>query len=296
MTVKTGFAAIIGKPNVGKSTLLNQILGQKISITSKKAQTTFKQLIGIKTDAHTQTIYVDTPGLNLVRRRVVKRAFNRALNRAAQQAIVDVDVIVWIVDLFSWQEEEEWILEQIKTLKKPVILAVNKIDKAKNDGELLARLAFLGEKRTFAAIIPISAKTGKQVGLLEQKISELLPEMAHYWYPEDQVTDAQNEFLITEYIREKVVRLLGQELPYTTRVSLEKYELIDNTWHVYAILWAENEGHKPIIIGKNGERLKKIGMQAREDIETLLEKKVFLKLWVKILPRNKKHLLELTGI
>lgn len=272
-----GYVAIIGRPNVGKSTLLNRLLGQKISITSRRPQTTRHRILGIKTIGNFQTIYVDTPGLQARE----PKALNRYLNNAAFNVIYDVDVIILVVDGLRWQEQDETILQTIAKVEKPVVLAINKVDKLQMKERLLAYIDVVSHKFIFQAIVPISAQNGANVEQLEASINKLLP--SNPWlFPEDQLTDRNDRFLVAEIIREKLTRLLGQELPYALSVGVEQFVEEDKLIRIAASIIVERSGQKAIVIGKQGELLKKVGTLARRDIERLLAKKVFLQLWVKV--------------
>lgn len=272
-----GYVAIIGRPNVGKSTLLNRILGQKLSITSPKPQTTRHQILGIKTQNNIQTIYVDTPGLH----KGMKSAINRYMNRAASQVLTSVDVICFVVEDLRWTQEDEWILNKIKKIEQPIILVINKIDQIKSKAELLPQLNFLAQKANFAEIIPVSARKKDNIANLEISIAKLLPENP-YFFAEDQLTDRSERFLASELIREKLMRILQQEIPYGITVEIEEFKIKKQMLHISAIIWVERDGQKAIIIGANGEQLKNIGQQARLDMEKMFDKKVFLRLWVKV--------------
>lgn len=274
---RCGYVAIVGRPNVGKSTLLNCILGQKISITSSKPQTTRHRILGIKTEQNKQAVYVDTPGLH----KGVKHTLNRYMNRVASQTLDTVDVIGFVVDGLRWTEEDEWILAKLKKTKQPIILIVNKVDKIQPKTVLLSHLAALNEKHIFANIVPLSAKNGDNVAALEEIIYQLLPASPHY-FPEDQVTDRSDRFLASEFIREKLMRSLQQELPYALAVEIEEFKNKDNVLHINAIIWVERDKQKAIVIGEGGKLLKHIGQKARLDMEKAFEQKVFLKLWVKV--------------
>lgn len=278
MTIqKSGFVAIIGRPNVGKSTLLNHLVGEKISITSPKAQTTRWQIFGIKTLDNAQIIFIDTPGMH----REEKRAMNRYLNRLANAVLQDADVIVFMIDATKFKHEDELILEKLKESSKPVILAINKIDNLQDKKEILPVIEKLKDKYQFAHIVPISATKEENTNELEKAIVNLLPEGPQL-FPEDQVTDKSERFQIAEIIREKLINSTNEELPYTTAVEIEQLEVKDKITHISAIIWVERPGQKIIIIGKGGAGLKRIGTAARKDIEKLLGQKVFLRLWVKI--------------
>jgi len=282
---RCGYVAIVGRPNVGKSTLLNHILGQKISITSRKPQTTRHRVLGIKTEGDTQVIFVDTPGLH---KRATK-AINRYMNRAASSAIRDVDVVVMVVDRTAWTEEDELVLEEVQAVsgdhagdhRIPVILAVNKVDLLETKSDLLPHLQFLSERADFKAVLPISALNQHNVDELEACIEEELPESTHF-FPEDQVTDRSQRFMAAEMVREKIMRQLGDELPYAITVEIEEFKKQDAVLHIAALIHVERDGQKRIIIGKGGSRLRSIGAEARQDMEALFESKVMLRLWVKV--------------
>ena len=274
---RCGFVAIVGRPNVGKSTLLNHILGMKLSITSRKPQTTRHQILGVKTVDNIQTIYVDTPGIHQRR----GTAINIYMNRAATSVLNDVDVILFVVQANKWTEEDQAIIERFKKVSCPIILVVNKIDTLKSKKELLPLIDELSARYDYAEILPVSALNGINVDMLEQKIAPLLPEN-EYIYPDDQVTDRSMRFLASEIIREKLIRELGQELPYTSTVSIDKYVDAPDIVHIHATIYVESEGQKAIIIGKKGSRLKSIGTKSREDISKMIGTKVYLNLWVKV--------------
>ncbi len=274
---RCGYAAIIGRPNVGKSTLLNHILGMKLSITSRKPQTTRHQILGVKTADNTQTIYVDTPGIHQRR----GSAINKYMNRAATSMLNDVDVILFVVQANKWTEEDQGVVEKLKLVSCPVVLVINKMDVMENKKKLLPLLKKLSEKYEFTEIIPVSALNGINIDLLEQKIAPLLPENDPV-YPHDQVTDRSMRFLAAEIIREKLIRELGQELPYTSTVNIDKYDDNEKIVHIHATIFVESAGQKAIIIGKKGARLKSIGTKAREDISKMIDTKVYLNLWVKV--------------
>lgn len=277
---RCGYVAIVGRPNVGKSTLLNRILGQKISITSKKPQTTRHQVLGIHTEGATQAIYVDTPGIHLAQGDRNK-AINRYMNDAATSALRDVDLVVFIVDRTKWTEEDELVFQRIEHLKVPVILALNKVDWLEDKAELLPFIQKLAARRDFAEVIPISAIQGDQVSVLEQAVAQRLPESIHY-FPDDQVTDRSQRFLAAELVREKIMRSLGNELPYQTTVEIEQFKYQGKTLHIHALILVEREGQKKIIIGEKGERIRQIGRDARVDMQDAFESKVMLNLWVKV--------------
>ena len=275
--MKSGYVSIVGRPNVGKSTLLNRILGQKISITSRKPQTTRHNIVGIKTIDTAQMVYVDTPGMHINN----KGEMNQYLNRAANQTLHDVDVILFMVEGTKWTDEDEAVLLKLTHTTIPVVLVVNKSDRIEDKTKLFDHMNKLSEKRDFTQIIPISAKNGKHIDKLEELVESFIPE-GELIYPEDQVTDRSVRFLVSEMIREKLMRTLGQELPYSLTVEIEKFTEEGGLVDVAAIIWVERKGQKAIIIGKHGENLKNIGQQARIDMEKMLDQKVFLELWVKV--------------
>ncbi|MBI5450644.1 MAG: GTPase Era [Gammaproteobacteria bacterium] len=272
-----GYVAIIGRPNVGKSTLLNRILGQKIAITSRKAQTTRHRILGIKTHDHVQAIYVDTPGIH----QAGKKVMNRLLNKAALDSLHDVDLVVFVVDGTRWLDEDQYILDKLGKFKQPILLAVNKIDQIDDREVLLPHLEFLSSQCNFAAIVPISAQKGENLAALEREVEARLPASPAY-FPEDQITDRSQRFLTAELIREKLTRNLGQELPYSLTVEIEKYDDQGELVSIYALIWLERESQKAIVIGKNGQLLKKVGTQVRLELERNLERKVYLQLWVRV--------------
>lgn len=274
---RCGFVAIVGRPNVGKSTLLNHILGQKLSITSRKPQTTRHQVLGIKTEGLVQAIYVDTPGMH----EEEPRAINRYMNKAATSALKDVDVAVFVVDQMAWTTADEMVLEKLSSLKCPVILAVNKVDRIENREALLPHLDMLSRKRDFAEMIPLSALKGMNLEPLEEAVGRFLPQSVHF-YPDDQITDRSERFMASEMVREKITRQLGAELPYSVAVEIEEFRKDGKTLHISALILVEREGQKKIMIGDKGERLRRIGQEARADMERLFDSKVMLRLWVKV--------------
>jgi GTP-binding protein Era len=274
---RCGFVALVGRPNVGKSTILNRLVGQKVSITSQRPQTTRHRILGIKTDQQAQIVFVDTPGLHARQ----TRAMNRYLNRAAVDSLRDVDVVIFVVEGTRWQEDDDWVLEKLSQLTCPVILAINKIDRVADKTDLLPQLEVLSGKREFAELIPICAKKGDHLQQLECAVRDRLPESPPC-YSEDQVTDRSERFLAAELVREKLFRKLGEEIPYGLTVEIERFRTEKKTLHIYALIWVEKESHKPIVIGNKGERLKEVGREAREDMQRVFGRKVFLQLWVKV--------------
>ncbi|MDO9424738.1 MAG: GTPase Era [Methylobacter sp.] len=288
-----GFVALIGRPNVGKSTLMNHLLKQKISITSRKPQTTRHRILGINTTDAGQAIYMDTPGMH----NSEKRALNRYLNRTAETTLLGVDVIVWLIDGLSWHEYDEVIFKKLEQAGLPVILAVNKVDKVADKEAILTFFNDAQHRFPFKHLVPISALKRTNLDQLESLIMTLLPER-DLIYPEDQVTDRSERFLAAEIVREKLTRRLGDELPYALTVEIERYDdCMDaggrathgavagekpGITKIYAIIWVERLTQKNIVIGKDGEMLKKVGTDARLDIEKLIGQKVYLQLWVKV--------------
>ena len=274
---RCGYVAIVGRPNVGKSTLLNYLLRQKISITSRKPQTTRHQVLGIKTEGQDQIIFVDTPGLH----KSAGKAINRYMNRAATAAIKDVDLVLLVVDRTAWTDEDEMVLQQVLQSGLPTILVVNKVDLLDDKSELLPHLEELAAKAEFAAILPLSALRRHNIEELETEILNFLPESVHL-FPEDQITDCSQRFLAAEIVREKIMRQLGDELPYAVTVEIEDFSQDGNVLHISALILVETKGQKKIVIGEGGSRLRAIGTEARTDMEPLFDSKVMLRLWVKV--------------
>jgi GTP-binding protein Era len=274
---RSGYVAIIGRPNVGKSTLLNFILGQKLSITSRKPQTTRHKIVGIKTENDVQVVYVDTPGMHENH----DKALNRYMNKAALTAVKDVDAIVFMIDRTKWTSEDEMVLKSLQYVKCPVILAVNKIDFLADKEDLLPYLQKLDEKGNFAHIVPMSAKTGHNIDRLETIIASFITKGEHF-YPEDQITDRSSRFLAAELVREKIMRQLGDELPYSMTVEIEEFRYEDNLLVISAAILIDRQSQKHIIIGDKGSRIKQIGRDARLDMEEMFECKVMLNTWVKV--------------
>jgi len=273
---RCGFVAIVGRPNVGKSTLMNHLIGQKISITSKKAQTTRHKITGVYTDERSQFIFVDTPGFQTRHR----NALNDRLNQNVTEALGGVDVVAFVVEAMRFSEADRAV---IRLLPKhlPVILVVNKIDRANSKAELDDFIQQLQQEFDFAGVEAVSAKHGLRIGELLARLRPHLPESVPL-YPEDAVTDRSARFLAAEIVREKLFRHLGEELPYAANVAVEQFEEEDGLYRIYIAVLVDKDGQKAIIIGKGGEKLKKISTEARLDMEKLFETKVFLKVWVKV--------------
>jgi len=274
---RCGYIAIVGRPNVGKSTLLNHLLHQKISITSRKPQTTRHRILGINSDEHHQCLFVDTPGLNAQ----FNKALNKVMNDTVFNVIKDVDLVLFVVERFIWNEADQFVLDALANAKVPVLLIINKIDLVQDKTELLPHIAELAKKREFAEIVPVSALGGHNLETIDNLVKALLPE-GPFLFPEDQVTDRSSRFLAAELIREKVTRQLGDELPYEVTVEIEKFERVKSVLHIHGLILVDKKGQKRIVIGKDGERLKQIGSSAREDMETSFDSKVMLNLWVKV--------------
>lgn len=272
-----GYVALIGRPNVGKSTLMNHLLGQKLSITSRKPQTTRHRILGIKTTDVGQAIFMDTPGMHSDEKRVL----NRYLNKTADSTLLGVDLVLWLLDGLYWHDFDERIFKKLEQAGLPVILVVNKVDKIKDKQAMLTFFAEAQKKYPFEQIVPVSALKNNNLEVLEQHIMALLPE-ADPIYPEDQITDRPERFFAAEVVREKLTRRLGDELPYALTVEIERFEEHPELSKIYANIWVERSSQKSIVIGKQGEMLKKIGTEARLDLEKLLGQKVYLQLWVKV--------------
>lgn len=277
MTSYCGYIALVGRPNVGKSTLLNCILQQKLCITSRKPQTTRHSIMGIQTQGDYQFVYVDTPGMH----QGSKKAMNRLMNKTAANVLRDVDIAVFVVDGTHWEEEDDYILRSIAQIEVPCILAVNKVDKINDKMQLLPWIEKISERHNFSAIIPLSARTGDQVDSLQKHLQEFLPEGPHL-FDEDQFTDRPVRFLCSELLREKIFRMCGQEIPYSTTVEIESYKDEGELVRIHALIMVEKSNHKRIIIGDNGQKLKEMATTARLDMEKLLGKKVFLQCWCKV--------------
>jgi len=274
---RSGYVALVGRPNVGKSTIMNRMIGQKISITSRRPQTTRHRILGIKTDEDAQIVFVDTPGLHAKQ----PRAMNRYLNRAATDSLKDVDVVVFVVEGTRWHDDDEWILEKLKRLSCPVIVVINKTDRIADKETLLPFLQELGERGDFTAIIPVCARRGEHLDELENTILKHLPASVPF-YPEDQVTDRSERFLAAELVREKLFRKLGEEIPYGLTVEIESFKEEEKVLHIHALIWVEKSSQKPIVIGRKGALLKAVGKEAREDMQKAFDQKIFLQLWVKV--------------
>ena len=274
--LKSGTIAIVGRPNVGKSTLLNHLIGEKISIVSRKAQTTRHRIMGILTRPDAQFVFVDTPGFQTKH----TNALNRAMNRGVTQALSDVDVVIFVLDADHYDERDKAVIKLLPP-DRPVILAVNKIDQIKEKSKLLPLLGNLAKEHAFAAIVPVSAAKGSQLDALLAEVRKHLPN-EELLFSEDEITDKSERFLASEYIREKLFRLIGDELPYAATVEVEKFELDGALRRISAAIVVDRQAHKGIVIGKGGETLKRIATEARHDMERLFDGKVFLEIFVKV--------------
>jgi len=275
--VRCGYAAIVGRPNVGKSTLLNHLLRQKISITSRKPQTTRHRILGITSNGHCQCVFVDTPGFH--------SGFNKTLNKLMNETVIrvinDVDIILFLVERLTFNAEDEAVLTVLQKVDVPILLVINKVDLVGDKSCLLPHIEKLAVKGNFAEIIPLSALGGHNLVELEGLVRQYLPE-GPFLFPRDQLTDRSDRFMAAELIREKITRQLGDEIPYEVTVEIEKFKQEGNTLSIHGLILADNKGQKKILIGKDGERLKRIGSAARADMERAFETKVMLNLWVKV--------------
>ena len=274
-----GFIAIVGRPNVGKSTLLNRLIGQKVSITSRKPQTTRHRIMGVETDGDYQAIYVDTPGLHIEE----KRAINRLMNRAASSSLSDVNLVLFLVDGTHWTNDDEMVLNKLMKTSFPVVLCVNKVDNVKDKNEVMIHMQEMTNKAKFVDVVPISAKQDKNIDVIRRIVREHLPKAVHH-FPEEYVTDRSQRFMASEILREKIMRFTGEELPYSVTVEIERFDYNPDTdgFHINGLILVERSGQKKMLIGKAGEKIKTIGREARLDMEELFGRKVYLETWVKV--------------
>ena len=273
-----GYISIIGKPNVGKSTIINSILNKKVSITSRKSQTTRNNIIGFKTQGNKQMILIDTPGMHIKS----QKTMNKILNKSAQSITEDSDIILFVIQRLSLDKEDELIIEKIKETDQKVICVINKIDQIENKNKLLPFIEKLSSFKVFHEILPISAKTKDGISQLESLIMNNLPENMHIYSQDDFVIQDDSEFMISELIREKIIRKLGDELPHDIFVEINIFDKKDNVTEIHATIFVNRKSQKQIVIGAKGEVLKNIGTEARIEIEKYLDSKVFLKTWVKV--------------
>ena len=274
---RSGLITFIGRPNVGKSTLLNRLVGQKVSITSRRPQTTRHRIMGVANRPTAQLVYVDTPGLHLGTGKMI----NRFMNRAATGALQGVDCIAMVISAKGWQEADERVLEAVRRQEQPVVLVINKMDLLRRREDLLPLMEQSKTRMTFADIVPVSATVGTNMDQLEKVLTMLLPEQPPL-FPEDQLTDRSERFMAAEFVREQIFRSLGQEVPYSVAVEIERFAREKKVLHINALIWVEKNGQKAILIGKGGDRLKQIGTAARKEMELFFDSKVNLTLWVKV--------------
>ncbi|MGK2888900.1 MAG: GTPase Era [Candidatus Malihini olakiniferum] len=273
-----GFVTIVGRSNVGKSTLLNELLGQKVSITSRKPQTTRHRIMGIHTEGPYQAIYVDTPGLHIEE----KREINRLMNRAASSSIGDVELIIFMVEGIHWTDDDEMVVGKLRDQKCSVLLAINKIDNVTDKTKLLPHIQFLSEKMNFLDVVPLSAERGVNVDTIASIVRKYLPVAEHH-FPEDYITNRSQRFMAAEIIREKLMHFLGEELPYSVTVEIERFVTNDRGgYDINGLILVERDSQKKIVIGNKGTKIKTIGIEARQDMEAIFEVKVHLELWVKV--------------
>jgi GTP-binding protein Era len=274
---RCGYVALVGRPNVGKSTLVNRILGQKLSIVTAKPQTTRQRIAGIKTTGKGQVIYVDTPGIH----RAASSALNRYMNRIARATFHEVDIVLFLVEANRWNKQDEHVARALKSVDSPVLLVVNKIDQVSDKSSLLSFLSDEARTGRFSAVFLISARSGDGVETLEQDVLDRLP-FSRPFYGEDEWTDRSERFLAAELIREQLMLRLHQELPYALTVEIEEFRREKGILRIGAIVWVERKGQKQIVIGKGGDVLKFVGSRSREALEELFGEKVFVRLWVKV--------------
>jgi len=277
MNFQSGFIAVVGRPNVGKSTLINELIGQKLSITSHKPQTTRHRIHAIDTQTNYQMIFVDTPGIHIGN----KKAINSYMNKTASSSLSEVDMILWLVEALKWTKEDERVMEHLTKIKVPIILCVNKIDNLNTKEEILPYLENLGEKFQANEVFPLSAFKKNHTNGLRKLILKHLPQQEALFEP-DYVTDRPLRFVVAEFIREKLIRNLSNELPYDLTVEIEKFDLDGQMYRIAARIFVEKASQKSIVIGDKGKMLKQIGEESRISIEGFLERKVFLELWVKV--------------
>lgn len=274
---RCGFAGVVGRPNVGKSTLINALLEHKVSITSPKPQTTRHRILGIKTGPDAQAVFVDTPGISFD----VNRALNRYMNRAAHGAIEDVDVVVFVTEALKWTDQDERIADRILQSGTPVILVLNKVDRVQPRSRLLPFIEEVANRHEYDELVPLSARRGENLDRLELALKARLPE-GPALFPESMVTDRSDRFIAAELIREKLIYRLEQEVPYRLSVEVEEMQTRRGVMTIHAIIWVERAGQKAIVIGRNGELLKRVGTEARQDMQKLFGQRVDLRLWVKV--------------
>ena len=274
---RAGYISIVGRPNVGKSTLLNTLIDQKISIVSRKPQTTRYNLLGIKTTPDSQFIFIDTPGLQ----KKAEHALNRYMNKEVKNALGDIDIILFVVEALSWNELDENVVSILKNINAKIFLVINKVDKLSEKKQLLPFINEITNKINISEVIPVSAKKNEGIENLEELIRQNLP-VGEAIYPEDYITDRNERFFAAEFLREKLMSRLGEEIPYRLTITIDSFKEINNVYHIHACIWVEKAGQKAIVIGKQGRVLKAAGQEARKELELLFDKKVNLKTWVKV--------------
>lgn len=274
---RAGFVAVVGRPNVGKSTLINALVGRKVSIVTAKPQTTRHRILGVLRGKNAQIIFVDTPGMH----RTSGKAMNRLMNRAASNALLDADLVLFVIEANRWTEEDGDVLERIKTAKVPAIALLNKVDAVHPKDAILGALSALAERHDFDDMIPISAKSGANLDVLLEMVPRYLP-LSPPLFPDDMHTDKSREFQAAETIREKLTLALHQELPYGLTVQVERFVEIEGRYSIDAVIWVERDSQKGIVVGKGGTRLKAIGREARLDLKKQLGRPVHIELWVKV--------------
>jgi len=272
----SGYIAIVGRPNVGKSTLLNHLIGQKISITSRKAQTTRHRITGILTEENAQFVFVDTPGFQTQ----YLNTLNKGLNKVVTSSLRDVNVVLFVIEARHFDERDRLVMNLLPK-DAPVLLVINKVDNMEDKGELLPFIQSIAQEREFTAIVPVSAKHDKQLDTLLDAIRPFLPE-GEKIYPDDEITDRNERFLAAEIVREKVFRFTGEELPYSVSVVIEQFKMEGKMRRIHAAILVDKDAHKAMLIGKNGEKLKEIATQSRLDMEKLFDGKVYLEVWIKV--------------
>lgn len=274
---KTGYIGIVGKPNAGKSTLLNHLIGQKLCITSRKPQTSRHNILGIKQVDNCQLIFIDTPGMH--KDQVTK--LNKIMNKSAKNTIIDADIVLFVLDRLDWDSRDEYVVKHLKKINRPIICVLNKVDLIKDKNLILPHIEKLRNIFENVTIVPISALKKRNLGTLEDEIITRLPCKPNF-FPRDQISDRSERFFCAEIVREKVIRQLGKELPYQTSVDIERFEVKGNVTFIDACVFVERQSQKKIIIGERGQKLKNIGQAARIDIEKFIQCKVMLNVWIKV--------------
>lgn len=274
---RCGFIAVVGRPNVGKSTLINTILGSKVSIVTPKPQTTRHRILGVDSHDDYQAIYIDTPGIH----RQANKAMNRLMNRTAANALIDADLVLFMTEANRWTPEDEDVLKRLESVNAPVVALLNKIDRVHPKEILLAALATMSERRKFAEVIPISARRRDGLAALDELVPGYLPE-SEPLFPDDMVTDRSKDFRAAEVVREKLTLALRQEIPYGLTVQIERFETDENGVAIHAVIWVEKDSQKGIVVGKGGGLLKKIGRAARLELKDEYGVPVHLEMWVKV--------------